>query len=225
MASLWWKLVRAIHPEGIPGPCAPLYDALARTDIFQRHYDLVAQDILKYGCQGRLLDIGTGPGWLLLKLHQRAPQLHLTGLDISSGMVRRARANIAHAHLSGAIDLRHAPATDIPSPDRTFDLVVSTGSIHHWKDPVAGLNECHRVLKEGGTALIYDVAVKLPPAVRSQAAREFGRYRMWLLRLHTFEELFYSQEQMAELAAKSAFGTGDVRFVGVLCCLTLRRVS
>ncbi|MCJ7542953.1 MAG: class I SAM-dependent methyltransferase [Phycisphaerae bacterium] len=225
MASSLRKWLKAIHPEGIPGPCAFVYDALTRSSIFQRHYDLVAQDILNCGSQGRLLDIGTGPAWLLLKLHQRAPQLALTGLDISPAMVRKAKANIAQAHLTGAIELVEAGAKDLPFPDCTFDLVVSTGSIHHWKDPVRSLDECHRVLKAGGTALIYDLVVNLPEAVRSAARREFGRYRMLLLWLHSFEEPFYSQQQMADLAAQSVFGKGDVRFVGVLCCLTLHRSS
>ena len=140
-------------------------------------------------------------------------------------MVRKARENLAQAGLSGAVEVVEAGAKDLPFPDRTFDLVVSTGSLHHWKDPVGALNECHRVLKEGGTALVYDLLVKLPQAIASEARRQFGRYRMWLLWLHTFEEPFYSQEQMAELAAKSVFGKGDLRFVGVLCCLTLRRSS
>ncbi len=223
MASWLRKFVKKIHPEGIPGPCALLYDALARSHIFQRHYDLVAQDILNYSRQGRLLDIGTGPGWLLLKLHSLAPQFQLTGLDISSAMVNKARKNIAQAHLSGTVEVLQAEAKDVPFPEGTFDLIVSTGSLHHWKDPVGGLNECHRLLKDGGTALIYDLVTKPPEPVVSQFAREFGRYRRWLLWLHSFEEPFYSQDLMTELAAKTLFRKADTRFVGVLCCLILHR--
>jgi len=41
-------------------------------------------------------------------------------------------------------------------PDRSFDLVVSTLSMHHWSDPAAGLAEIGRVLRPGGRALIWD---------------------------------------------------------------------
>jgi SAM-dependent methyltransferase len=47
-------------------------------------------------------------------------------------------------------------------PDRSFDLVVSTLSMHHWADPAAGLAEIGRVLRPGARALIWD----LRPGVR-----------------------------------------------------------
>jgi SAM-dependent methyltransferase len=42
-------------------------------------------------------------------------------------------------------------------PDRSFDLVVSTLSMHHWADPATGLAEIGRVLRPGARALIWDV--------------------------------------------------------------------
>jgi len=41
-------------------------------------------------------------------------------------------------------------------PDQSFDLVLSTLSLHHWADPTAGLTEIGRVLRPGGRALIWD---------------------------------------------------------------------
>jgi ubiquinone/menaquinone biosynthesis C-methylase UbiE len=217
------RLIKAIHPEGIPWPGTVLYNAISRRGIFQQHYELVARDILGYRAEGRLLDIGTGPGWLLLKLHPLAPGLRLVGADISLAMVNKARRNVAQAGLSSTVEIVNATASNLPFPDGSFDLVVSTGSIHHWKDPVGGLNECHRVLKDGGVALMYDLVRQLPPDVAAAAKREFGRYRLALLWLHSFEEPFYSPQEMEALAAKSRFSQGQTRFVGVLCCLILRK--
>jgi ubiquinone/menaquinone biosynthesis C-methylase UbiE len=42
-------------------------------------------------------------------------------------------------------------------PDQSFDLVVSTLSMHHWANPTAGLAEISRVLRLGGRALIWDL--------------------------------------------------------------------
>jgi len=42
----------------------------------------------------------------------------------------------------------------MPFPDGTFDLLVSTMSMHHWADPAAGLVEVNRVLRPGSRALV-----------------------------------------------------------------------
>jgi SAM-dependent methyltransferase len=46
----------------------------------------------------------------------------------------------------------------LPFPDASFDVVVSTLSLHHWRDPARGLAEIYRVLRPGAVALVYDVA-------------------------------------------------------------------
>jgi len=100
---------------------------------------------------------------------------------------------------------------------------VSTGSIHHWKDPKAGLNGVHQVLKHGGYALVFDLVSDTPATVLKEAAREFGRLKMILLCLHAFEEPFYTRKDFQLLSRSSRFKEGEIRFVGVLCCLTLKK--
>jgi ubiquinone/menaquinone biosynthesis C-methylase UbiE len=73
-------------------------------------------------------------------------------------MIERARANADSAG-DGA---GRRPAfligdvTSLAFPDESFDLVVSTLSMHHWADPTAGLTEIGRVLRPGGRALVWD---------------------------------------------------------------------
>jgi SAM-dependent methyltransferase len=51
-------------------------------------------------------------------------------------------------------------------PRRSFDLVVSTLSMHHWADPTAGLTEIGRVLRPGGRALVWDFRPGVVPLHR-----------------------------------------------------------
>jgi len=44
----------------------------------------------------------------------------------------------------------------MPFADGSFDLVISTLSMHHWADPTAGLAEIGRVLRPGARALVWD---------------------------------------------------------------------
>jgi len=148
------RLLKRFHPEGLPWPGTVLYNAASGTNLFQRHYELLADDILARCREGSILDVGTGPGWLLVKLHERNPTLRLTGVDVSPSMVARARRNMADRGLADAIEIREGDASRLRSAACSFDGVVSTGSIHHWSDPTAGLSEVHRVLKPGGHALM-----------------------------------------------------------------------
>jgi ubiquinone/menaquinone biosynthesis C-methylase UbiE len=219
------RLLKLFHPEGIPKPGALFYNLISKTDIFQRSYDILVQDILIYCEQGQILDIGTGPGWLLIKLYEQSPALHVYGVDISPSMVARATDNVEKAGLSGVVEVREGEACYIPYGDAFFDIVVSTGSIHHWKEPIRALNEIYRVLKDGGYALLYDVVSNTPRSVLKEAAREFGRLRMVLLWMHAFEEPFYSRKALELLPKSSLFRQGSTRFVGVLCCLVMRKES
>jgi ubiquinone/menaquinone biosynthesis C-methylase UbiE len=81
-----------------------------------------------------------------------------TGLDLDPAMIERARAN---ADRLGNGDERRpsflvGDAASLAFPDGSFDLVVSTFSMHHWADPTAGLAEVGRVLCPGARALVWD---------------------------------------------------------------------
>jgi ubiquinone/menaquinone biosynthesis C-methylase UbiE len=217
------RLLKSFHCEGIPWPGTAFYNAISKTGIFQRTYELVARDILGYCPGGNILDVGTGPGWLLLKLHQQSPGLRLTGLDASASMVAKARKNMASAGLSEVIEVKEGNARHMPFADESFDTVVSTGSIHHWRDPKAGLDDIYRVLKQGGYALMYDLVSDTPASVLKETAREFGTFKMLLLWLHAFEEPFYSTKDFELLGRFTLFKEGRIRFVGVLCCLVLKK--
>jgi len=223
--SRFRRVLKAVHPEGIPGLGTRLYNAVSRTTIFQRHYELLARDILACCSTGRILDIGTGPAWLLIALHRLAPQLSLIGIDVSAAMVERARRNLEEAGLLGTIEVREAGAGHLPFRDESFEAVVSTGSIHHWKEPTACLLEAYRVLKPGGHALLYDVVADTPRDVLAENAARYGRLRMLLFWLHSFEEPFYDREEFEALATPTPFGRADMRWVGVLCCLALRKAA
>ncbi len=221
--SLPRRILKLFHPEGIPWPGSLFYNLGSSTDIFQRAYEVIARDILSYCSTGALLDIGTGPGWLLLKLHKQAPQMHLIGMDVSPSMVARAKDNIAAAGLADAIEIREGSASQIPFPDNLLDVVISTASIHHWKEPTIGISEIYRVLKPGSYALLYDVVSDLPQEVLKDMRHEYGGLPTWLFWLHGFEEPFYSQQVFARLAEGTAFKTGQTKFVSVLDCLVLQK--
>lgn len=217
------RILKRIHPEGLPFVGTLLYNLFSQTSGFQRQYELVARDILEFCQAGSILDVGTGPGWLLTKLHRLSPGLELTGADISPSMVNKAQKNMERSGLADEIPIIESGVTDLAFDDGRFEAVVSTGSIHHWKDPEAGLNEIFRVLKPGGFALIYDLVSDTPSHVKKETARRFGRLRMLLLWLHAYEEPFYSLEDFERICRPTLFKEGRLEFVGVFCRLVMRK--
>jgi ubiquinone/menaquinone biosynthesis C-methylase UbiE len=119
----------------------------------------IAADVAATAAPGaQLLEVGCGPGHLSMRL-AGDHGLEVTGTDLDPAMIGRARANAARA--SQRIDRRPAflvgDVASLPFADASFDLVVSTLSMHHWAEPTIGLAEIGRVLRLGGRALIWDM--------------------------------------------------------------------
>jgi len=104
----------------------------------------------------RVLEIGCGPGQLSIRLARRG--FDVTGLDLDPAMIERARTSAEGAadHDERRPSFVVGDVAALPFPDGSFDLVVSTLSMHHWSDPSAGLVEIGRVLRPGARALVWD---------------------------------------------------------------------
>jgi SAM-dependent methyltransferase len=144
-------------PGGILVGDAVVYDGLSRLLLGPFHRRIAA-DVAAVAPDGaRVLEVGCGPGHLSIRL-ARQHGLEVTGLDLDPAMISRARAN---ADRPGSGDgprpvFLVGDVASLALPDGSFDLVVSTLSMHHWADPTAGLTEIGRVLRPGARALIWD---------------------------------------------------------------------
>ncbi len=107
--------------------------------------------------QPRVLEVGPGPGHLAERLAARSVTVQMVGLDIDPAMLAVARVRAARAGLADRLELVEGDVAALPFPDGSFDLVVSSFSVHHWPDPAAGFREIGRVLRQDGTVLVYDL--------------------------------------------------------------------
>jgi SAM-dependent methyltransferase len=144
-------------PGGILIGDAAAYDTLSRL-VLGSLVGRIAANVAAVGPDGaRVLEVGCGPGRLSIRL-AREYGLDVTGLDLDPAMIQRARAN-ADRPGNGSERRPSFLIGDVASlafPDGSFDLVVSTLSMHHWADPTAGLAEIGRVLRPGARALVWD---------------------------------------------------------------------
>ncbi len=133
------------HPVGSPGFFA---------DLDQYHFEKL-HHLLKLvqfdGYRGRrVLEVGCGAGTDLVRFARGGA--HVTGVDVAASAIALARHNFAQQGLEG--DLREADGEQLPFEDATFDLVYAHGVVQYTTDGQALVNECHRVLKPGGEAIV-----------------------------------------------------------------------
>ena len=125
---------------------APFYDAaIDRATRAARKHSLSALP----AAPGRVLLAGVGTG---LDLPHLPPQHHYVGVDLTEAMLRRARPRAGKADFSGVI----GDAQRLPFADASFDHAVLHLILAVVPQPADCLREVARVLRPGGTALVFD---------------------------------------------------------------------
>ena len=163
--SKLFQALRQFKSQGIEGYFAIKYAEFAQnTEEMQKEYSRLADKVTSVVHEGKLLEIGPGPGYVSIYIAKILSEIKIIGLDISDAMIEIAKKNTNKYGLSKRIEFRKGDASKMPFQDSSFDFVISSGSLHHWAKPVEVFNEIYRVLKPGCKALISDL--------RKDAAKE-----------------------------------------------------
>ena len=141
---------------------APVYAPLAEWIVDR--YDLAE-------VKGIGIDLGSGPGRLILELCQRTPHLYWINADINPHffpLFYETANEKGFGHRVGAI---FADAKRLPFRDNYADAIVSRGSFPFWGDLRLAFGELYRVLKPGGIAFIGRGFPEMLPPKTARAIR------------------------------------------------------
>ncbi len=109
--------------------------------------------------RGRALDIGSGPGQIVIKLAKRLPLWRFVGAERSPNMVAEANAHLAAVgrQLEERVGFQVADGNRLPFPHASFDLVMCNSVLHHLAEPRNLLSEMARVGNPGSAILLRDL--------------------------------------------------------------------
>ncbi|MDQ2934547.1 MAG: class I SAM-dependent methyltransferase [Chloroflexota bacterium] len=112
---------------------APSYDAEIR-DMVPRYEEIhdTLTSLLSLRPPKRVLDLGAGTGYTLLRVLDALPETRVTGLDVSGEMLSRAAQRLA-GH-EDRVELRQSDIVE-PAIEGTYDAILSVLAVHHlWSD-------------------------------------------------------------------------------------------
>jgi len=113
-----------------------------------------------------VLDIATGTGDMAIDVCLNVPAgSHITGIDLSEGMLSVGREKVEALHLTEAITLMQGDAEALPFPDNSFDRVCTSFGIRNFEHIEKGLSEMYRVLRPGGKLVILELSYPDNPLV------------------------------------------------------------
>jgi ubiquinone/menaquinone biosynthesis C-methylase UbiE len=103
------------------------------------------------------IDLGSGRGTDALRLAEIVgPEGHVYGLDLSDGMISKARKTAERLGVSN-VDFIQTDLSKIPLEDKSVDIIISNCVLNHVSDKQQIWNEIHRVLRKGGAFTVSDI--------------------------------------------------------------------
>jgi SAM-dependent methyltransferase len=96
-----------------------------------------------------VLDCGCGPGTITIGFADIVAPGDVVGTEIEESQIAHARERAKNLNVSNA-RFEVASIYELPFNDATFDAVFISAVLGNLKEPIRGIREAYRVLKEGG---------------------------------------------------------------------------
>lgn len=143
---------------------ADMFDNISHKYDFLNHFLSLGIDIrwrkkaiklLKDLQPKQILDIATGTGDFAIESLKLNPD-HVTGVDISEGMLNVGRKKLKKRNLDDKITLISGDSENLPFEDNKFDAIIVAFGVRNFENLEKGLAEMLRVLRPGGKVVVLE---------------------------------------------------------------------
>jgi len=147
---------------------APAYDFMNRAmtlgiDIWWRK---LAVKRLQRIRPARILDVATGTGDFAIQLNGALRPQHITGIDLSQGMLDEAVRKVKEKGLEDSISFEQGDCMALPMQDNAFDAVTVAFGVRNFEHLQQGYQEMARVLRPGGMLCVLELSTPTNPVIR-----------------------------------------------------------
>jgi ubiquinone/menaquinone biosynthesis C-methylase UbiE len=211
------KFFRRFHDLGIRGNSARWYDRNSRKyrTAEMKQYAKEVAGYLEKGSS--VLELAPGPGYLSIEL-AKLGSYRIIGIDISDDFVEIARRNAGEAGVQ--VEFKQGNASAIPAEKNQFDFIVCTAAFKNFREPAKVLSEMHRVLKEGGKALIIDMNRNASNRQMDEQVRESGLkgtqalFMQWTFK-YFLKKGAYTKDEFLQMLSQTEFSGFEVKEEGI----------
>ncbi|MDA0836612.1 MAG: class I SAM-dependent methyltransferase [Planctomycetota bacterium] len=170
----------------------------------------------------RIVDLGTGPGDIPIRIVLARPDWKMTGVDGSKDMLHLARDAERRASLSTTISWVCADAKASGLPASSFEILISNSILHHVGNPIDFWREVKRLAAP--EALIFMRDLHRPDSTEAARAlvKEYAADESEVLRIEFYNSLLASytceevKEQIAQVGLSLKIGRSSDRHLDVV---------
>jgi len=161
-----------------------------------------------------VLDIGCGGGMAIKEMARIASGGFVVGIDYSEVMVQQALKHNAAAVGKKRVAVKKGDISNLPFEDASFDKACAIESFNYWPDPIAGLKEVHRVLKDQGVV-----------AITTAWSKEMSNQKKYAAMARRMRFPLYAGSEMVEMLTAAGFSQAQFQLKdgkGWLCALGVK---